>query len=108
MFVPENFYELLRPIFLITKMFGLSPFCVNKTSYRNSKINMLISVCIMLFFSLYISIGLSKKESTSEGFIVKVAGFLDAYLTMLGTFCGILFGCIFVNDVRSIVAENQM
>lgn len=101
MFNPTNFYEVLTPVYYTTKLFGLTPFHISSKDCKSSKLNLAWSVFFVLFISIYASTGMENSRADDDEFIEAVTSFLDSYLALGGLCCGILFSCIFRNDVRT-------
>lgn len=96
---PETFYSVLTPMFYVTELVGLTPFVITSQYCRHSNIVLTWNILFMLFITLYAFIG-SDASAIDNEIIAEVTVFLDKYVGQGGMCFGILFGCIFRNDVK--------
>lgn len=100
MFNPNNFYEVLNPVFYVSKLFGLAPFNLNRKYYRKSILNIIYSVVFAVFVYVFSAIALHNQPPLNAGIISRVTEMIDSYLNHTGMCFIIVFHCIYSNEVR--------
>ncbi|KAF5301558.1 hypothetical protein FQR65_LT08863 [Abscondita terminalis] len=103
-YVPKTVYSVLNPIFYSSKIIGLTPFSLNSTRYKNSKLNK-IWCCILLI--VYVTIFSCFKEQlhVSAGFITALTAKVDSYCNQFGMWFAIIFAMRFANDLIGAITD---
>lgn len=107
MFTSNGFYSVVSPTYNITKILGLTPFNINSKGCRTSKASLLWSILFMLFINTYSVIAI-KPSGIDEQIIAKLTDALDVYTSQSILCCGLLFGCIFRNEVLITLQEQSV
>lgn len=107
MFKPRNIYQVLRPMYCVTKIIGLAPFSLKKGCYKKSKIQLIWCLISIFVLNSYIAISLHNRNYKKKQLISKAADIIDSYLGEAGVLLGVLLGCLFVNHLLEVLELIQ-
>ncbi|KAF5284491.1 hypothetical protein FQA39_LY17026 [Lamprigera yunnana] len=103
MFRPKTVYCVLAPMYYCTKLFGLAPFKISNKGFEHSKINILWSLCFMIFLNAYTTIALLRRPEKEWQFSMVVTDILISYVTQANIVCAILFACVHSEKILAVL-----
>ncbi|KAF5301562.1 hypothetical protein FQR65_LT08867 [Abscondita terminalis] len=96
----HNFYTVLAPMYYLIKLFGLTPFSLNKDAFVKSKMWILWSLILSVaLFTMSIVYDDYEDEWSTQWFMINVIHYLDRRSSQVGVFSGIFFQCFYINEI---------